>query len=80
MGFRLYNKGMSPTSRRTLFPVVRKRRLGERKDDAHYWRSRPFVERLAALEQIRAEYHHWQSHAEPGFQRVCRIVKRNGLK
>jgi hypothetical protein len=31
---------------------------------------------LAALEQIRQEYHRWKYGVQPRFQRVYRIVKR----
>ena len=56
--------------------VVRIVKLGEQKPDVAYWRTRPPEERLAALEQIRREYHLWRYDAEPRFQRVFRIVKR----
>ncbi len=55
--------------------VVTRRRLKDPKNDAAFWRSLPPEERIAALEQIRSEYHRWKFHAEPGFQRVFRIVK-----
>jgi hypothetical protein len=53
-----------------------KSRIGEQKGDFAYWQTRPYEERLAALEQIRREYHLWKYGAEPGFQRVCTIVER----
>jgi hypothetical protein len=56
--------------------VVTKRKLTEKKNDAAYWRTQPYAVRLAALEEIRQEYHVWKYGAEPGFQRVYRIVKR----
>jgi hypothetical protein len=46
------------------------------KQDALYWRTQPHRLRLAALEEIRLEFHQWKYHAEPGFQRVYTIVKR----
>ncbi len=55
--------------------VVTKIRLGQKKNDAAYWRTLPYSARLAALEQIREEYHHWKYHVQPGFQRVYRIIK-----
>lgn len=55
--------------------VVKKVRMGEEKTDAAYWRSRPYVERLAALEELRQSYHHWKDDAQPGFQIVYSIVK-----
>ncbi|MBM3464710.1 MAG: hypothetical protein FJX76_21645 [Armatimonadetes bacterium] len=56
--------------------VVNKVRLGEEPRDSEYWRTQSYEARLAALEQIREEYHRWQGNAEPGFQRVYRVVKR----
>lgn len=56
--------------------VIRKGKLTDKKTDAAYWRKQPYSARLAALEEIRREYHCWRHGAEPGFQRVYRIVKR----
>ncbi|MBM3133474.1 MAG: hypothetical protein FJZ95_10670 [Chloroflexi bacterium] len=51
-------------------------RMGEQKSDFAYWQSQPYSARLAALEQIREEYHRWRYGAEPRLQRVYSIVKR----
>ena len=56
--------------------VVTKAKLGDKKTDAAYWREQSYAARLAALEEIRQEYHRWRYGAEPGFQRVYRINKR----
>lgn len=57
-------------------PVCRITGLDHRADDLAFWRGRPFAERLAALEEIRREYHRWKYHdAEPGFQRVYTIIE-----
>jgi len=56
--------------------VVTKVKLKDKKMDAAYWRNQPYEARLAALEEIRVEYHLWRYGAEPGFQRVYKIVKR----
>jgi hypothetical protein len=40
------------------------------------WQGRPFAARLAALEESRREYLRWKYGADPGFQRVYKIVKR----
>jgi hypothetical protein len=61
---------------RAIAPVFRKYKLFEAPKEAVYWRTRPYSERLAALEEIRQEYHRWKHHAEPGFQRVYSIDKR----
>jgi hypothetical protein len=57
---------------------VRKGKIQEmdRSFDLKYWQAQPPAARLAALEEIRREYHHWRYGAEPRFQRVYSIVKR----
>lgn len=59
-----------------IVPVVHRVALTEQEPDSVYWRTRPYAERLAALEEIRQEYHRWKYHAEPRLQRVCRITQR----
>ncbi|HLE90730.1 MAG TPA: hypothetical protein VI753_06235 [Anaerolineales bacterium] len=56
--------------------VVTKAKLSDKKTDAAYWREQSYAARLAALEEIRQEYHRWRYGAEPGFQRVFTIIKR----
>jgi hypothetical protein len=56
--------------------VVRKVSLREQKSDFAYWQTQSYQARLAALEEIREEFHRWKYGAEPGFQRVYSIVKR----
>ncbi|HBL11998.1 MAG TPA: hypothetical protein DD379_11425 [Cyanobacteria bacterium UBA11162] len=56
--------------------LVTKTNLKSAKSDVAYWRSQPYVARLAALETIRREFHQWKYHAEPRFQRVYRISKQ----
>lgn len=56
--------------------VVAKLKLSDKKADAAYWRKQPYAARLAALEEIRQEYHRWRYGAEPGFQRVYAVVQR----
>jgi hypothetical protein len=69
--------------KRSIAPVVTKIKLSQRKNDFTYWQTQPYEARIAALEEIRRDYHAWaDSHREdstdvqPGFQRVYRIVKR----
>ena len=50
--------------------------LREHNSDFAYWQTQPYAARLAALEQIRQEYHRWKYGVQPRFQRVYRIVKR----
>jgi hypothetical protein len=61
---------------REVAAVYRKQSLTAPKQDAAYWRTLPFAERIAALEQIRNEYHTWKGDVQFGFQRVYCIVKR----
>ena len=56
--------------------VVTKVNIRQQTSDFAYWQSRPYAERLAALEDIRQEYHRWRHDAESRLQRVYRIVKR----
>jgi hypothetical protein len=56
--------------------VVRKVKIEEQGSDFAYWQSRPYHERLAALEEIRREYHRWQYGTEPRFQRVYQVIKQ----
>ncbi|HRQ38359.1 MAG TPA: hypothetical protein PLD25_10630 [Chloroflexota bacterium] len=59
-----------------MVKVVRKTPIDEQERDVTYWRTQPYEARLAALEQIRREYHQWRYGTEPGFQRVYTIVKQ----
>lgn len=56
--------------------TVSKARLGESRSDAAYWLSRPPAERLAAVEELRREYHRWRHDAEPRLQRVSLVARR----
>ncbi len=57
--------------------VVTRKRKGD--DDAAwtYWVTRPVSERLAMVEELRAEYHGWTHEPEPRLSRVCRIIRRS---
>ena len=55
---------------------VKKVGLREAGTDAAYWRTRPPVERLAAVEELRREYHRWRYDAEPRLSRVHRVAPR----
>jgi len=48
----------------------------DRSFDLKFWQAQTPAARLAALEQIRQEYHRWRYGAEPRLQRVYTIVKR----
>lgn len=61
---------------RRIALVYRKMRINEQGSDLEYWLSQSPVARLAAVEEIRREYHGWKHGAEPRLQRVLAIVKR----
>ncbi|MEO0535653.1 MAG: hypothetical protein AAF215_17495 [Cyanobacteria bacterium P01_A01_bin.123] len=56
--------------------TVTKMSMRSRKTDAAYWRTLPYEERLAALEQIRQDFIGWKYSAQPRFQRVYTVTKR----
>lgn len=56
--------------------AVTKTSLTTQKSDFAFWQAKPPFMRLAALEEIRREYHQWKYHAEPRLQRVHRIAQR----
>lgn len=56
--------------------IIKRIKPTDKKTDSAYWKTQPYTARLAALEEIRQEYHRWRHGAEPGFQRVYKIVKR----
>ncbi|MDX2030743.1 MAG: hypothetical protein SF339_08740 [Blastocatellia bacterium] len=59
---------------RNLAPVFKIVKLSERQTDLAYWKGQSFQARLAALEQLRQEYHRGKHNAESRLQRVYRIV------
>jgi hypothetical protein len=68
--------GANEMKKRSIIKVVTKVSLREQKSDAEYWRSQSPAARLAALDEIRREYHQWRYGAEPRLQRVYTIVKQ----
>lgn len=60
---------------RGIQKVVTKAKLSDKKTDAAYWRQQPYSARLAALEEIRQEYHQWKYGGEPGMQKVVKIIR-----
>jgi hypothetical protein len=56
---------------------VERKFISAPRDEASFWRTKSPQERLAALEDLRTEYHQWKyGNAESGFQRVYRRVER----
>ena len=56
--------------------TVTKMNMRSPKTDAAYWRTRPYHERLEALEDLRQSFIQWKYGAQLRFQRVYTIVKR----
>ena len=60
----------------TIQKVYRKVPIENQSRESEYWRTQSYQARLAALEQIRREYHLWKYDSEPRLQRVYTIAKR----
>ena len=56
--------------------VYRKFNIHSQPSDFAYWQTQPYEKRLAALEEIRREYHGGKDASESRLQRVYRIIKR----
>ncbi|MFT5193904.1 MAG: hypothetical protein ACI9EW_000676 [Cellvibrionaceae bacterium] len=56
--------------------VMTKYKLGEEPSDFAYWQTKSPLERLAALEAIRAEYNEWKYGPDIRFHRVYKVIKR----
>jgi hypothetical protein len=61
---------------RKIAKIYKKVKLQDQKSDFEFWQSRTPEERLAALEQIRLDYHAWKYDTQPRFQRVLSIIIR----
>jgi hypothetical protein len=59
-----------------IAPVVRKVRIEDQGNDFAYWQSLSPQARLAALEEIRREYHGDNYDSEQRFQRFFTIIKQ----
>lgn len=66
---------MSNSIHMGIAKVVKIVKMSEQKSDFEYWQTRPVAERLAALEEIRAEYHGKDYESQRGLQRVFTISK-----
>ncbi len=65
---------------RKIAPVFRVRKMGEdneAKEDRAYWMSRPWQERIEAVQILREQYI-TEDEARKGLQRVLSIRKPNG--
>ncbi len=63
-------------SKPSIAPVVRIIGIHDQESDVAYWRSQPLEARLAAIEELRREYHGWKTGEEPKIQKVCTIIRR----
>lgn len=61
---------------RSMEKVVTRRHKGDVDAPWKYWLTRPVEERLAMVEELRAEYHGWTDESRPRLPRVCRIIRR----
>lgn len=62
--------------RRKVAAVVTRVALDNQSNDFDFWQKQTYQFRLAALEEIRRDYHQWKYGAEPEFQRVLTITQR----
>ena len=72
---------MTSTPPRRIAMVARRFKLGEEPSDVAYWMSRPPIERLAMIEELRCDHHGWLRNHDgtddrPRLQRVYRRVRR----
>jgi len=58
--------------------VVTRLKLGQEEGDVAYWQAQSPETRLAALEEIRREYHRWKYGGELPFRKVVTIIDKNG--
>ncbi len=58
--------------------VVTKVKIDEQESDFAYWQTQPPAARLAALEEIRREYHLWKYGGSPPFRKVVTIINWDG--
>lgn len=61
-------------SPRKIEKVVRITSFGEPPTDIEDWRGQSYEARIAAVEEIRREYHGWDNEPRPRLQRVYRII------
>lgn len=69
------NTQQLPSSKK-MEKVINKISLKQQTSDFQYWQQQTPQKRLEALEQIRQEYHQYRYNAQPRFQRVYTIIKR----
>jgi hypothetical protein len=55
--------------------VVNKAKISDKKTDSAYWRTLSYSARLAALEEIRQEYHRWRYGGETKMKKVAKLIQ-----
>lgn len=70
-----YAEIASMNKKREIALVYRKMHISEQGSDLEYWLSQPPGARLAALEEIRREYHGWSTDEEPRIEKVVNIIR-----
>lgn len=60
----------------SIAKVVAKYKIGEQPNDFAFWQSRPYAERISALEELRYGYMMWKYGSIPRLQRVYRVIKQ----
>ncbi len=61
---------------RRIARVVTRKQLHDTDDDYLYWIRMSPGERIAMVQELRAEYHGWDDAAGPRLQRVHRVLHR----
>lgn len=58
--------------------VVTRRSLhdDDQLDDVEYWLSRPMIERIAAVDEMRRDHEGWADAPEPELRRVAVVSRR----
>ncbi len=52
--------------------------IDQQQSDFAYWQSRPYQERIDALEEIRREHYGWKYGDEPRLQRHVVVIRKLG--
>jgi hypothetical protein len=56
--------------------VLRIISLKDKQSDFAFWQTQTEIQRLAAIELLRQQYINFTTDAQPGFQRVYRIINK----
>jgi hypothetical protein len=56
--------------------VVKKGKIKDLKNNYLFWKSRSYLERLEATEEIRNEYNNWKYGSKQRFQRILRVINK----